>query len=78
MTRTQLTALIWEENKSYVSKCPELEVASAGDSPQEVLANLKEAVELWLKNAKALGILEDFSTIIRSPLKFTSTIEIEI
>ena len=78
LTKTQLTALIWEENKSFVSKCPELEVASAGDTPQEALANLKEAVELWLKNAKVLGILEDFSTIIKSPQKFTSTIEIEI
>ena len=78
MTKTQLTALIWEENNIFVSKCPEVEVASAGDTPQEALANLKEAVELWLENAKELGLLEDFSPIINSPQKFTSLIEIEI
>jgi predicted RNase H-like HicB family nuclease len=38
-----------------------LEVASAGDTPEEALANLKEAVELYLENAKALGILNDFA-----------------
>ena len=63
MTKTQLTALIWEENKLFISKCPELEVASAGNTPQEALANLKEAVELWLKNTKVFGILEDFISI---------------
>ncbi|HEY9206732.1 MAG TPA: hypothetical protein VIO58_12525 [Candidatus Methanoperedens sp.] len=43
---------------------PELEVASAGDTPQEALENLKEAVELYLENAKALGILNDFATSV--------------
>ena len=78
MTKKLLTVLIWEENNIFVSKCPEIEVASAGDTPQEAIANLKEAVELWLENAKELGLLDDFSLVINSPQKFTSQIEIEI
>ena len=78
MAKKQLTVLIWEENDTFVSKCLEIEVASAGDTPQEAITNLKEAVELWLENAKELGLLDDFSPIINSPQKFTSQIEIEI
>jgi len=78
MTRTRLTAVIWEEEGVFVSKCPELEVASAGDTPQEALSNLEEAIDLWLANAKELGILSDFYLSLTSSLKFTSTIEMDI
>lgn len=78
MTKKQLTVLIWEENDTFVSKCSEIEVASVGDTPQEAISNLKEAVELWIENAKILELLDDFSSIINSPQKFTSQIEIEI
>ena len=54
MEKSNVTAIIWRENDVYVSKCPELEVASAGDTPEEALENLKEAVELYLENANAL------------------------
>ena len=56
MNKKIITPLIWKEDDVYISKCPKLEVASAGDSPQEALENLKEAVELYVVNAKALGI----------------------
>jgi predicted RNase H-like HicB family nuclease len=39
-----LTATIWEEEGVYVSKCPELSVASCGDTPEEALSNFKDAV----------------------------------
>lgn len=74
MKEFNVTAIIWQEDNVYVSKCPELEVASAGDTPLEALENLKEAVELYLENAKALGILDDFAPSLTSPAKFTSTI----
>ncbi|PWB55169.1 MAG: HicB family protein [Candidatus Methanoperedenaceae archaeon] len=57
-----------------ILKCPELEVASVGDTPEEALLNLKEAVELYLENAKTLGILNDFAASLHSQNKFTSTI----
>jgi len=54
MLTYKLTATIWREPEGYVAKCSELGVASAGDSPSDALANLKEATELYLENAKAL------------------------
>ena len=58
MDEFNVTAVIWQKDDVYVLKCPELEVASAGDAPQEALENLKEAVELYIENVKALGIQE--------------------
>ena len=60
----------------YVSKCPELGVASCGDTPKEALSNLKEAVELYLDNAKELGLIMDIETALTSSSKFTSIIEV--
>ena len=78
MKEFNVTAVIWQEDEAYVSKCPELEVASAGDTPQEALENLKEAVELYIENAKILGILDDFTASIESSNKFTSNIGVAI
>jgi predicted RNase H-like HicB family nuclease len=78
MKNFNVTAIIWQEDDVDVSKCTELEVASVGDTPQEALENLKEAVELYLENAKALGILNDFAASLQSPNKFTSTIGVAV
>jgi len=78
MRKFTFTALIWLEDDVYVSKCPEIEVSSVGDTPDESLINLKEAIDLWLVNAEELGILEDYLPTITSSTKFTSSIEVEI
>src|ERR1017187_8539237 len=39
-------ATVWREGRWYVSQCLELDVASQGDTEEEALANLKEALEL--------------------------------
>jgi len=53
------TAVIWRKGKSYVSKYPELVVASCGDTFEEAIENLKEAVELYVENAKQLNLLDE-------------------
>ncbi|MGV8108258.1 type II toxin-antitoxin system HicB family antitoxin [Methanospirillum sp.] len=45
--RKQLTAIIERENNGYVSLCPELDIASQGDSVEEARDNLREAIELF-------------------------------
>lgn len=45
------TAIIEKEGAGYVALCPELDVASQGDSVESATANLKEAVELFLECA---------------------------
>jgi len=77
MTKMRFTVSIWEEEGVYVSRCQEWEVASCGDSPQEALDNIQEAIELYLKNARILGIIDDLEPSITSRHKFTSIIEIE-
>ncbi len=51
MKSLQLTAVLEREGSGYVSLCPELDVASQGDTVEEATANLKEAVELFLESA---------------------------
>src|SRR5260370_33697750 len=47
----RFTAMIYREDGGYVALCPELDVASQGDSVEEASANLKEAVELFMETA---------------------------
>src|SRR5438445_5507177 len=44
----RLSAVLEREGRWYVSKCPELGVASQGRTQKEAVAMLTEAVELWL------------------------------
>jgi predicted RNase H-like HicB family nuclease len=59
MTR-QLTAIIEREDDGYVALCPELDIASQGDSVSEARENLREALELFLETASANEIRERF------------------
>lgn len=47
----QLTAIIEREGDGYVALCPEVDVASQGDTIGEAKANLKEALELFFETA---------------------------
>lgn len=51
MRQLQLTAVIEREGDGYVALCPQVDVASQGDSIDEARANLREAVELFLESA---------------------------
>jgi predicted RNase H-like HicB family nuclease len=44
--KQRLTASIWQERDWFVAQCLEVDVASQGETEQEALANLKEALEL--------------------------------
>ncbi len=47
----QLTAIIEREGDGYVALCPELDVASQGDTVEEARDNLVEALELFFETA---------------------------
>jgi predicted RNase H-like HicB family nuclease len=47
----QFTAIIEREGDGFVALCPELDVASQGDTIEEARKNLQEAVELFLETA---------------------------
>ena len=52
----QFTAVIEREGDGYVSLCPELDIASQGDTVEEASNNLKEAVELFFESASSKEI----------------------
>ncbi len=47
----QLTAIIEREGDGYVSLCPEVDIASQGDTIESARKNLQEAVELFFETA---------------------------
>jgi predicted RNase H-like HicB family nuclease len=47
----KLTAIIEREGTGYVSLCPELDIASQGNSVEQARDNLREALELFLETA---------------------------
>ncbi len=54
----KLTAIIEREGDGYVTLCPEVDVASQGDTIDEAKKNLKEALELFFETASPEEICE--------------------
>jgi predicted RNase H-like HicB family nuclease len=49
--KPHFTALIEKEDNMYVALCPEIDIASQGNSIEEAKDNLREAVELFFEFA---------------------------
>ena len=47
----KLTAIIEREDDGYVALCPELDIASQGNTIEQARDNLKEALELFFETA---------------------------
>lgn len=54
-----LNVVVKEEEKGYSVICPELNVASQGDTFEESITNIKEAIELYIESAEQLGIMDE-------------------
>ncbi|MBI3586246.1 MAG: type II toxin-antitoxin system HicB family antitoxin [Ignavibacteriales bacterium] len=54
----QFTAIIEKEENQYVALCPELDIASQGNTVEEARLNLKEALELFFETASPREIRE--------------------
>jgi predicted RNase H-like HicB family nuclease len=73
-----LTAVIWQEGNRYVSRCPEIGIASFGKTPTMARRALQEAVELWIANARKLGILDDIRPSLENEERYTSSMEVAV
>jgi predicted RNase H-like HicB family nuclease len=73
MKHVQLTAIIEREGNGYVSLCPEVDIASQGDTIESARKNLQEAVELFFETA-------DRSEIVRRQHSeiFVTRLEVEV
>jgi len=56
MTLFPFTGIVIQEDGGYSSLCPELDVASAGNTPEEARAMLLEALALHLEGAIEDGL----------------------
>ena len=45
----EIDIVVWKEQKHYVAQCLNVDVSSFGDTRQEAMSNLKEAVELYFE-----------------------------
>jgi predicted RNase H-like HicB family nuclease len=74
----ELTVLIWKEGDDFVSHCPELGVSSCGSDLEEAHEMLREAVELYLENAREIGIWDDISSSFAAGTRWTSSMKVAV
>ena len=60
----KFNVIIQKEEKWYVAKCIDNSVASQGKTIEEAIANLKEALELFLQDEEPITPKEIFVTTL--------------
>ena len=53
MSNLNLQSVVYREGEHYVAQCLNIDVSSFGDTEDEALANLLEALELYFEDAPA-------------------------
>jgi predicted RNase H-like HicB family nuclease len=69
----RFTAIIEREEDGYVSLCPELDIASQGDTIESAKRNLKEAIELFLEVADPTEVASRLSSEV-----FVTSLEVNL
>ena len=57
--KLKLTEELWKEGNMYVSYCPELDIASCGETVDQAKKNLKEVILINLEEAQKVGTLDE-------------------
>ena len=57
--KLKLTEELWKEGNMYVSYCPELDIASCGETMEQAKKNLREIISINLEEAQKIGTLEN-------------------
>jgi predicted RNase H-like HicB family nuclease len=72
-TTHQLTAVIEREDNLYVALCPELDIASQGDTIESAKKNLVEALELFFESADPVEVKRRLHTEV-----FVTRVEVPV
>lgn len=56
MKKIELVSAVWREDNYYVAQCLNVDISSFGGTKALALANLKEALELYLEDVPASRI----------------------
>ncbi len=54
-----LNVIVKQEDKGYSVLCPDLNVASQGETFEEAVENIKEAIELYIESSEESGTLDE-------------------
>lgn len=73
MATETFIAMLQREGDAYVALCPELDVASQGDTVEQARTNLQEAVELLLETASPTEIQQRLRTEV-----YLTSLEVEV
>ncbi len=57
--RIAFTAHLFQEGSQIIAYCPEFNVSSFGDTPEEARSSLEEAVSLFIEECQRMGTLEE-------------------
>ncbi|HKR01120.1 MAG TPA: type II toxin-antitoxin system HicB family antitoxin [Pyrinomonadaceae bacterium] len=60
--RHKFTANVWQEDQWFIAQCREVDLASQGESEEEALTNLREALELHFEPPTA-NLVPEIRTI---------------
>ena len=71
MKTIQLNNAVWKEGDYFVAQCLNIDVSSFGDTKEDALANLPEALELYFENTEhpVISVIER-PEIVGSTLKY--------
>lgn len=61
MKAVALQSVVYQEGKYFVAQCLDIDVSSFGDSEQDALANLREALELYLEDVPIQSVRTEVS-----------------
>lgn len=56
----KVTIEIWQKDRWYVARCPELDFVSQGATQTEARHNLLEVIQIQFEEMNVLGTLEDY------------------
>lgn len=56
MEQRILENVVWKEGKYYVAQCLNIDISSFGESREEALTNLDEAINLYLEDDRGAAI----------------------
>jgi predicted RNase H-like HicB family nuclease len=64
MKNIKYSSVVWQEGEHFVAQCLNVEVSSFGNSRDEALLNLREALSLYFEDA----VEQKFSPIINAEI----------
>ncbi len=66
-----LKNVVWKEGKYFVAQCLQVDVSSFGETREDALQQLQEALELYFEDASRFDLPEvDMPEIVSSSVKY--------